>query len=106
MKQLKLPERGDIKKMIQRELHEQLREDVKVEVAFVVNFDAGDPAIVNTIIDPIQPFPRWKCRAFVKDIVAKLKELEEKAPYKTFDTQGTAVSTIPTQISGAAQTVL
>jgi hypothetical protein len=78
VKQTKLPERNDILKMVQRELHAQGREDVKVEVAFVVNLDAGDPVIVNTIIDPHQPFPRWKCRQFIESIIERIEEMEKK----------------------------
>jgi len=101
-KQMKLPERTDILKMVQRELHAQGREDVKVEVAFVVNFDAGDPVIVNTIIDPHQPFPRWKCRQFIESIINRIMEMESKP----FASQEIASSSTPIQTAEAVPAAL
>jgi hypothetical protein len=83
-RQMKIPSREDILRMVQAELHAQLREDVQVRVAFVVNLDAGDPVIVNTILDPHEPFPRWKCKQFVKSILERIAEME-KAQLKATD---------------------
>lgn len=97
-KQTKLPERTDILKMIERELYEKQREDIKVHVAFVVSLDAGDPVIVNTVVDPHQPFPRWKCKRFVESILERIREMEKEEVAKTEQSLRTVLSSTPIQI--------
>lgn len=99
-KQTKLPERTDILKMVERELHEQMREDIKVHVAFVVSLDAGDPIIVNTVINPHEPFPRWKCKRFVESILERIKEMEKdgaRTSYMPTESPETVLNTTLTQ---------
>jgi hypothetical protein len=111
-KQTAIPSREQILRMIQAELHAQQREDIKVQVAFVVNFDAGDPVIVNTILDPHEPFPRWKCKNFITSILERITQME-KSQMKVEPVSDTptalpeiAASTIPIHTAVAAPVVL
>lgn len=69
-------DRRDLQRQLGAQLHAALRDDVKVEISFLITFKVDDETFVNAVIDPYQAFPRWQAKQLVQGALNKLNEID------------------------------
>lgn len=88
-------DRRDLERLLKALVHEQKRDDVKVDVKFYVAFSNGDDYSVQTIVEPWQPLSRSKARDLVKAAIGKLNEEDVKSQAQKALTGPATAETIP-----------
>lgn len=69
----------DLLRQLSAILHTTTRDDVKVQIQFLVNFSVDEETYVNTVLDPWQPLSRVRLRELVGAVLEKLGTLEAEA---------------------------
>ncbi len=74
-------QRKDLEDTLKGLVHAAKRPDIKVGVAYLVQFEVSKENYVSTIIEPWQPLARSRARTLVEEVIKKLdaQEAEERA---------------------------
>lgn len=73
-------DRRDVERVLKAVLHGLFRDDVQVEINYLVTLKTDEETFVNAVIDPWQPFPRHTAKNIVTEGVARLNKMNNETP--------------------------